>query len=182
MRPTDFKRWRKALSLSQKEAAEALGLKRRVVQYYEKGERDGEEVRIPRTVELACWALLHNRATDWGSLIVGPEPEADAKDERKGKAKKAGKKKKMKKHGDEEALDAASHANGALDAGEEDALPPAPPSPHAGKSASARAAAKAAMNGAGRSRKSVDGSARLKAGGAAPAKGPARKRRKAPAA
>jgi predicted transcriptional regulator len=39
------------------EAAEALGLKRRVVQYYEKGERDGEKVVIPKSVSLACYAL-----------------------------------------------------------------------------------------------------------------------------
>lgn len=57
MKPGDFKRWRKALKLSQKEAAEALGLKRRVVQYYEKGERDGETVRIPKYIRLACSAL-----------------------------------------------------------------------------------------------------------------------------
>ena len=57
MRPADFKRWRKGLKLSQKEAAYALGLKRRVVQYYEKGERDGEPVEIPKTVRLACFAL-----------------------------------------------------------------------------------------------------------------------------
>lgn len=58
MRPSDFKRWRKALGLSQKQAADALGLKRRVVQYYEKGERDGEKVSVPKTVRLACWALI----------------------------------------------------------------------------------------------------------------------------
>lgn len=45
------------MKLSQKEAAHALGLKRRVVQYYEKGERDGEAVKIPKTVRLACYAL-----------------------------------------------------------------------------------------------------------------------------
>lgn len=57
MRPGDFKRWRKGMKLSQKEAAHVLGLKRRVVQYYEKGERDGEAVKIPKTVRLACYAL-----------------------------------------------------------------------------------------------------------------------------
>ncbi|HEY1632999.1 MAG TPA: helix-turn-helix transcriptional regulator [Rhizomicrobium sp.] len=57
MRPSEFKRWRKGLKFSQKEAAHALGLKRRVVQYYEKGERDGEPVKIPKTVRLACYAL-----------------------------------------------------------------------------------------------------------------------------
>ena len=58
MSPAAFKRWRKALKLSQKEAAEALGLKRRVVQYYEKGLRDGNQVVIPKTVRLACQALM----------------------------------------------------------------------------------------------------------------------------
>lgn len=57
MTPADFKRWRKSLNLSQKEAAAALGLKRRIVQYYEKGERDGQKIDVPRTVRLACWAL-----------------------------------------------------------------------------------------------------------------------------
>ena len=57
MEPTDFKKWRKAQKLSQKEAAHALGLKRRMIQYYEKGERDGDKVEIPRSVRLACYAL-----------------------------------------------------------------------------------------------------------------------------
>ncbi len=57
VRPGDFRRWRKELKLSQQEAANALGLKRRVVQYYEKGERDGEPVEIPKAVRLACYAL-----------------------------------------------------------------------------------------------------------------------------
>jgi predicted transcriptional regulator len=57
LRPSDFKHWRKGMKMSQKEAAHALGLKRRVVQYYEKGERDGEAVKIPKTVRLACYAL-----------------------------------------------------------------------------------------------------------------------------
>lgn len=96
MRPQDFKRWRKALSYSQKEAAEALGLKRRVVQYYEKGERGGAKVKIPKTVRLACAALSHGLAD-----YQGPEKPADGKvtgkkaaakkGETKGKAKPAGK-------------------------------------------------------------------------------------------
>lgn len=57
MKGHEFKRWRKSLDLSQKEAADALGLKRRVVQYYEKGRRDGDLVRIPRSVRLACYAI-----------------------------------------------------------------------------------------------------------------------------
>lgn len=57
MSPVDFKFWRKRLGLSQKEAADALGLKRRVVQYYEKGNRDGKKVKIPKAVRLACYAI-----------------------------------------------------------------------------------------------------------------------------
>lgn len=72
MSPAAFKRWRKALDLSQKEAAEALGLKRRVVQYYEKGVRDGKDVQIPRTVRLACYALAAG-ASDY----AGPDGGAD---------------------------------------------------------------------------------------------------------
>ncbi len=57
MRPSEFKSWRKSMRLSQKEAASALGLKRRVVQYYEKGERNGEKVEVPKSVRLACFAV-----------------------------------------------------------------------------------------------------------------------------
>lgn len=57
MEPGDFKKWRKSLKLSQKDAANALGLKRRMIQYYERGEREGEKVVIPRSVRLACFAL-----------------------------------------------------------------------------------------------------------------------------
>jgi transcriptional regulator with XRE-family HTH domain len=70
MKGHDFKRWRKTLDYSQKEAAEILGLKRRVVQYYEKGERDGDPVKIPRTVRLACYAITIG-VTDYH----GPEKE-----------------------------------------------------------------------------------------------------------
>jgi transcriptional regulator with XRE-family HTH domain len=52
-----FRAWRKDLGMSQAEAAERLGLKRRMVQYYERGTRDGRPVEVPRSVRLACWAL-----------------------------------------------------------------------------------------------------------------------------
>ena len=74
MTPAKFKIWRKTLGLSQKEAAHALGLKRRVVQYYEKGERDGAPIEIPKTVRLACYALAHG-CTDYN----GPPPPSDPK-------------------------------------------------------------------------------------------------------
>ena len=57
MTPDAFKAWRKSLGLKQKDAADKLGLKKRVIQYYEKGARDGKEIEIPKTVELACFAL-----------------------------------------------------------------------------------------------------------------------------
>lgn len=57
MTPQQFKAWRKAMGLKQKEAAEKLGLKKRVIQYYEHGARDGKQVEVPKTVELACYAL-----------------------------------------------------------------------------------------------------------------------------
>lgn len=52
-----FKKWRKARKLSQKDLAELLGLKPRMIQYYEKGEREGKSVKIPKSVRLACYAL-----------------------------------------------------------------------------------------------------------------------------
>jgi transcriptional regulator with XRE-family HTH domain len=62
MEPGDFRRWRKSLKLSQKEAAQALGLKRRMIQYYESGARNGEKVEIPLSVRLACYALAEGVA------------------------------------------------------------------------------------------------------------------------
>ncbi len=78
MKGHDFKRWRKSLDLSQKQAADSLGLKRRVVQYYEKGERDGDPVKIPRTVRLACSALAAGTEDYHG-------PEKDKKEKKKRK-------------------------------------------------------------------------------------------------
>lgn len=57
MKPKEFKRWRKAQGLSQTKAAKKLGLTLRTVQYYEKGERHGKPIGIPKTVELACFAI-----------------------------------------------------------------------------------------------------------------------------
>lgn len=41
----------------QKELADKLGLKKRVIQYYEKGKRDGKDVEVPLSIRLACYAL-----------------------------------------------------------------------------------------------------------------------------
>ena len=82
MTPHEFKAWRKGLGLSQKKAAEALGLKNRIVQYYEKGERDGEKVKIPKHVRLACYAL-----TLGVSDYHGPDGDAGTADGRKQRRK-----------------------------------------------------------------------------------------------
>jgi transcriptional regulator with XRE-family HTH domain len=57
MTPAAFKTWRKALGLKQREAAEKLGLKKRMIQYYETGKRNGRKVVIPKAIRLACYAL-----------------------------------------------------------------------------------------------------------------------------
>ena len=100
MKGHDFKRWRKGLDLSQKEAADALGLKRRVVQYYEKGERDGDPVKIPRTVRLACFAILSGVEDYHGpekEKKKDKEREHDADDNGADDKKRKDKKKKKKK-------------------------------------------------------------------------------------
>lgn len=77
MKAHEFRRWRKSLDLSQSEAADALGLKRRVVQYYEKGKRDGDTVKIPRSVRLACCAIAMGVSDYHG-------PDADHRRKKKG--------------------------------------------------------------------------------------------------
>ena len=57
MSPKQFRKWRKNLGFGQREAAEMLGLNKRMIQYYEKGERDGKEVKIPKYIRLACYSL-----------------------------------------------------------------------------------------------------------------------------
>jgi transcriptional regulator with XRE-family HTH domain len=57
MNAKEFKRWRQALGLSQTMAARKLGLKIRTIQYYEKGERKGRIIEIPKAVTLACFAI-----------------------------------------------------------------------------------------------------------------------------
>jgi transcriptional regulator with XRE-family HTH domain len=81
MDSAEFKAWRKSLGLKQKEAAEKLGLKKRMIQYYETGRRGPKKVVIPKTVELACYALSVGVGTFDGALPRGDdavaEPAAD---------------------------------------------------------------------------------------------------------
>lgn len=87
MKPADFKRWRKDLGLSQKDAAQLLGLKRRMVQYYEKGQRDGFKVAIPKTVRLACYAVADGVADYTGPPRVKKKPKARTKPKAKASEK-----------------------------------------------------------------------------------------------
>lgn len=57
MSPKQFREWRKSMGLKQKEAANLLGLNKRMIQYYEKGIRDGKPVKVPKYIRLACYAL-----------------------------------------------------------------------------------------------------------------------------
>lgn len=70
MTPQAFRAWRRSLGLKQREAAERLGLKRRMVQYYERGDRNGRPVEIPLSVRLACWALS-NGIGDYDGVRAG---------------------------------------------------------------------------------------------------------------
>ena len=71
MTPHEFRAWRKAMSLKQKEAATSLGLKKRVIQYYERGHRDGKKVEVPKAVELACYALAVGVEEYDGAMVKG---------------------------------------------------------------------------------------------------------------
>lgn len=70
MTPDQFRTWRKSLGLKQKEAADRLGLKKRMIQYYEKGDRDGRKVDIPKSVRLACYALSNGIADFDGTTVT----------------------------------------------------------------------------------------------------------------
>ncbi|MBO6758760.1 MAG: helix-turn-helix transcriptional regulator [Roseibium sp.] len=78
MTPDQFREWRRSLGLKQKEAAEQLGLKKRMIQYYEKGNRDGRPVEIPKSIRLACYALSEG-INDFDGRSVIPEPLRPAK-------------------------------------------------------------------------------------------------------
>ncbi len=71
MSPNQFRHWRRSLGLKQDDAADLLGLKKRMIQYYEKGERDGSTVIIPKYVRLACYALREGICDYDGDRVVG---------------------------------------------------------------------------------------------------------------
>jgi len=59
MKNEQFKTWRKKMNLSQRQAADALGLSIQALGNYERGSRyeDGREVKIPKSIALACSAI-----------------------------------------------------------------------------------------------------------------------------
>jgi len=59
MTPEQFKAWRQKMNLTQIQAAQVLGLYRNTIVNYERGTRleNGNEIKIPRTVALACAAI-----------------------------------------------------------------------------------------------------------------------------
>lgn len=73
MSPHQFREWRRSLGLKQKEAAEQLGLKKRMIQYYEKGNRDGRPVEIPKSIRLACYALSEGIGDFDGNNVLPPD-------------------------------------------------------------------------------------------------------------
>jgi len=77
MTPEHFRQWRKSLGLKQKDAADRLGLKKRMIQYYEKGDRDGRPVEIPKSVRLACYAISRG-IDDFNGVTSLPAAEAGA--------------------------------------------------------------------------------------------------------
>jgi transcriptional regulator with XRE-family HTH domain len=79
MESAQFKAWRKGLGLKQREAAEKLGLKKRMIQYYETGKRDGKAVEIPKAIRLACYALAAGVEDFDGTARPPNEPKAPAR-------------------------------------------------------------------------------------------------------
>nr|WP_319517014.1 helix-turn-helix transcriptional regulator [uncultured Cohaesibacter sp.] len=79
MSAQQFRAWRKEMGLKQKDAADLLGLKKRMIQYYEKGNRDGKAVTIPKSVRLACYALTIG-ISDFDGTTVGKFDPAKFKD------------------------------------------------------------------------------------------------------
>lgn len=74
MTAQQFRAWRKDMGLKQKDAADLLGLKKRMIQYYEKGNRDGKAVTIPKSVRLACYALTIGISDFDGTVISKFDP------------------------------------------------------------------------------------------------------------
>ncbi|MBV6658481.1 MAG: helix-turn-helix transcriptional regulator [Devosiaceae bacterium] len=74
-----FRDWRKRLGLKQKDAADLLGLKKRMIQYYETGQRSGKDVSIPKSVRLACYAVERGVGDYDGTQVTESTPMAQVR-------------------------------------------------------------------------------------------------------
>ncbi|MBI1393080.1 MAG: helix-turn-helix domain-containing protein [Alphaproteobacteria bacterium] len=169
MEPIDFRKWRRQLGMSQKDAAHALGLKRRMIQYYEKGEREGEKVKIPLSVRLACFAISEG-VIDYH----GPGRKIHRRDPPKGGGKDAGKqvdKDAGKESGKESAKDDARDVakNGAGEAAK-DEIPISPAVAAAAEDEPSRQSSKEPANDSLKAAGKVDPKAEPKPGHRADAK------------
>ena len=72
MKPSEFQKWRKGCSLTHEQVAKKLGLKKRAIPYYETGKRDGKDVNIFKSIELACYAISVGVKS-----YLGPQPAED---------------------------------------------------------------------------------------------------------
>ena len=61
MNSSEFKKWRKGNKFSQTKASEKLGLKRRMIQYYEKVTKGDKLIKIPKYIKLACQAVDYQK-------------------------------------------------------------------------------------------------------------------------
>ena len=75
MTPQQFRTWRKSLGFKQADAGEFLGLKKRIIQYYERGERGGKPLEIPKYVRLACYAATRGVTDFDGTRAKTKQPE-----------------------------------------------------------------------------------------------------------
>lgn len=72
MTPAAFRAWRATMGLSQLQAATALGVSKRMIQLYEKGEKpepgtagvSTRDITIPRYIALACAAIAAGLKAD----------------------------------------------------------------------------------------------------------------------
>ena len=49
-----------------------------MIQYYEKGDREGRKVEIPKSVRLACFAVLHGIRDFDGERVESRQVDADS--------------------------------------------------------------------------------------------------------
>jgi uncharacterized protein (TIGR02391 family) len=82
MPPQEFKNWRSHLRLTQRDAADLLGISVGTIELYERGTRrdDGRPVVVPKHIELACSALTLALAAERNDVVfLTPDVRAQAR-------------------------------------------------------------------------------------------------------